>query len=181
MTTALWLLAVQGFIGAFDTLYFHEYRAKLPAGGLRTRTELRLHAARSVIYALLFTCLPSVAPHGAWALVFAALLATEIVITFADFVVEVDARGPEGVLGGERVTHGIMAILYGAFLSHVFPAWQQWHSLPTRLAPVDYGSPTLTWLLPTMGLGVLASGLRDAYATLGTSNSSWPYPREHTS
>ena len=31
MTTALWLLAIQGLIGAFDTLYFHEWRARLPA------------------------------------------------------------------------------------------------------------------------------------------------------
>jgi len=31
--TALWLLAIQGAIGAFDTLYYHEWRARLPARG----------------------------------------------------------------------------------------------------------------------------------------------------
>ena len=31
MATALWLLAIQGAVGAFDTLYFHEWRARLPA------------------------------------------------------------------------------------------------------------------------------------------------------
>jgi hypothetical protein len=33
MTTALWLMAIQGAIGAFDTLYYHEWRARLPARG----------------------------------------------------------------------------------------------------------------------------------------------------
>ena len=33
MTTALWLLAIQGAMGAFDTLYYHEWRARLPAAG----------------------------------------------------------------------------------------------------------------------------------------------------
>jgi hypothetical protein len=95
MITALWLLAVQGFIGAFGTLYFHEYRAKLPAGGPRTRTELRLHAARSLSYALLFTCLPSVAPHGAWALVFAVLRTS----TSGVSAVDAGSPGPSLPLG----------------------------------------------------------------------------------
>ena len=33
MIVALWLLAVQGVIGAFDTLYYHEWRARLQALG----------------------------------------------------------------------------------------------------------------------------------------------------
>lgn len=33
ISTALWLLAIQGAIGAFDTLYYHEWRARLPALG----------------------------------------------------------------------------------------------------------------------------------------------------
>jgi hypothetical protein len=45
MTTALWLLAIQGIIGAFDTLYYHEWRAHLPVGGPGTAPELKLHAA----------------------------------------------------------------------------------------------------------------------------------------
>jgi hypothetical protein len=30
MIVALWLLAIQGVIGAFDTLYYHEWRACCP-------------------------------------------------------------------------------------------------------------------------------------------------------
>ena len=33
MTAALWLLATLGVIGAFDTFYYHEWRARLPAQG----------------------------------------------------------------------------------------------------------------------------------------------------
>jgi hypothetical protein len=49
MATALWLLAIQGVIGAFDTLYYHEWRARLPARPEITRAELRLHAARDFL------------------------------------------------------------------------------------------------------------------------------------
>ena len=42
MTAAIWLLLVQASLGAFDTLYYHEYRLKLPSGA-HTRVELRLH------------------------------------------------------------------------------------------------------------------------------------------
>ena len=52
MTTALWLLAIQGIIGAFDTLYYHEWRARLAAGGSGTAPELNwsisLQRARSL-------------------------------------------------------------------------------------------------------------------------------------
>jgi hypothetical protein len=54
MITALCLLALQGIIGAFDTVYYHEWKAKLPALGKSVAKELRLHAARDVLYAILF-------------------------------------------------------------------------------------------------------------------------------
>ncbi|HEX9668341.1 MAG TPA: hypothetical protein VGC93_02545, partial [Thermoanaerobaculia bacterium] len=58
MKTALWMLALQGVIGAFDTVYYHEWRARLPARGREMAAELRLHAARDVFYAVLFGTLP---------------------------------------------------------------------------------------------------------------------------
>ena len=54
MSTVLWLLAIQGVVGAFDTFYFHEWRARLPAGGAQTAPELKLHACRSFLYAAIF-------------------------------------------------------------------------------------------------------------------------------
>ena len=35
MTWALWLLMLQGILGALDTLYYHEWRARLVAYGPR--------------------------------------------------------------------------------------------------------------------------------------------------
>jgi hypothetical protein len=49
MNTALWLLFALGVIGAFDTLYYHEWRARLPAQGAPAAPELRLHAARDCL------------------------------------------------------------------------------------------------------------------------------------
>ena len=53
MTWALWLLMIQGMLGAFDTLYYHEWRARLVAYSPMTSPELRLHAARDGIYAII--------------------------------------------------------------------------------------------------------------------------------
>src|SRR5262245_24956615 len=88
LTPALWLFAGQGLLGAFDTLYYHEWRARLPALGARAGTELKLHAARDFIYALLFGTLPILEWRGAFSIVLGVLFALEIGITLADFIVE---------------------------------------------------------------------------------------------
>ncbi len=58
MVTALVLMAVQGLIGAFDTFYYHEWKARLPGRGKAAAAELKLHAARDFLYAVLFGTLP---------------------------------------------------------------------------------------------------------------------------
>lgn len=179
MITALWLLAIQGAIGAFDTLYYHEWRARLPALP-GARPELRLHAARALIYAVLFALLPRVEWRGAWAYVLGALLAAEVFITLRDFVVEDDVRAPlGGVFAGERVTHTIMAIIYGAMLANLLPAVLGWRLAGTSLAPHTQAVPAeLVWLLTLMSVGVAVSGLRDAYAALGLPGGGWPWRDE---
>lgn len=179
LTTALWLLAVQGMIGAFDTLYYHEWRARLPALP-GARPELRLHAVRALVYAALFALLPRVEWRGAWAYVLGALLAAEILITLRDFVVEDSVRAPlGGVFAGERVTHALMAIIYGAMLANLLPAVLGWRRGATALAPHAGGVPAeLVWLLTLMSVGVAASGLRDAYAALGMPGGAWPWRAE---
>src|SRR5262249_55588109 len=113
ISTALWLLALQGVIGAFDTLYYHEWRARLPAAGSIAGPELKLHAARDVLYAVLFATLPWVAWQGIWAAVLVAILVAEVLLTLADFVTETTVRRSLGdVYAGERVTHAIMGIVY---------------------------------------------------------------------
>ena len=176
MTTALWLLAVQGAIGAFDTFYYHEWRARLPAL-LGARPELRLHAVRALVYAVLFAALPRVEWRGAWAYVLGALLAAEIFITLRDFVVEDTVRRAiGGVFAGERTTHTLMAIIYGAMLANLLPALGAWRGAATALAPHTQAVPAgLVWLLTLMSVGVALSGLRDAYAALGLPGGAWPW------
>ncbi len=177
METVLWLLAVQGAIGAFDTLYFHEWRARLPAGGAQTRDELLLHGARSCIYAVIFATLPFLAWRGAWAGLLALLLLAEICITLADFVIEDRVRQPlGGVFGGERATHAIMGIVYGAMLAHLLPELRAWWAAGTELERVASAAPpALQWTLAAMALGVLASGLRDLAAGVGLRRAAWPW------
>jgi hypothetical protein len=180
METAFTLLALQGVIGAFDTLYYHEWRARLPARGRQSAPELYLHACRSILYAVLFGSLPWVAWHGAWLLALAAVIVAEIVLTLWDFVVEIRVRKMLGdVYAGERVTHAVMGILYGAMLAFLSPALAAWREQPTALvigaAPV---APWLRWSLSVMAAGVLASGLRDLYAAIGLPRGNWPWPMD---
>ena len=177
MNTALWLLAVQGTIGAFDTFYYHEWRARLPALGRRAAPELKLHAARDFLYAILFGTLPWVAWRGSWTLVLVTIIVAEIVLTLWDFVVEIAVRKPLGdVWAGERVTHAAMGILYGSMLAFLLPAVRQWSALPTEIVldPPAIPEP-LRWALSAMAAGVFLSGVRDLAAALELPHASWPW------
>ena len=177
MIVALWLLAIQGIIGAFDTLYYHEWRARLPAQGAQTASELKLHAARDFFYAVLFGTLPWLAWQGKWVLVLIAVLVAEIVLTLTDFVVEITVRKPLGdVYAGERITHAVMGILYGAMIACLIPVMIGWWSLPSDLATVSPGIPgALRWGLLLMAVGVSVSGLRDLYAAYELPHGGWPW------
>src|SRR5438309_4660015 len=168
MTTALWLLAVQGTIGAFDTLYYHEWRARLPGRGPMAAPELRLHALRDFLYAVLFGTLPWLGWQGGWVVAVAAVLVAEIALTLADFVVEITVRRALGdVYAGERITHAVMGILYGGVLANLLPQLWAWWSLPTGLVVTP--APVPDWLrviLVLMAAGVFLSGVRDLYAAL---------------
>jgi hypothetical protein len=155
MTTALTLLALLGALGAFDTLYYHEWKLRLPARA-HARLELLLHASRDFTYALLFATIGWLTWNGMLAWVFAALLAAEIVFTLWDFVEEDRTRK---LPAGERCMHAIMGITYGLFLAHLFPELVTWAHMPSGFARADYGA--MAWLLTVMGLGVLLSGVRD--------------------
>lgn len=181
MKAALWLLAVLGLIGAFDTFYYHEWRARLPAQGRLASPELKLHAARDFFYAVLFGTLPWAGWHGRWVLVLVAVLVLEIGLTLWDFVVEITVRKPLGdVYAGERVTHAIMGILYGSIIACLIPEMRVWWGQPTMFVPLNHPVPGwLIHLLLLMSLGVFLSGLRDLYAAFGLPYGHWPWPKNH--
>ncbi|HEU4389910.1 MAG TPA: hypothetical protein VFV34_19060 [Blastocatellia bacterium] len=179
MTAALWLLAIQGVVGAFDTVYYHEWRAQLPGRVPDVAAELKLHAARDFLYAVIFGTLPWIAWQGLWVAALSAVLVAEIVLTLADFVTEARVRKAIGdVYPGERVTHAAMGICYGAMLANLIPVLINWSSLPTGLAASHPAVPDLLrWSLTIMAAGVFASGIRDLYASLGLPYSHWPWSR----
>jgi len=159
MTVAIWLLFVQALLGAFDTLYYHEYRLGLPHGQ-GTSTELRLHAARDFAYALIIGTLGFVTWTGAWAWVLSAVLILEIVITLWDFIEEDRVRR---LPAGERAMHAVMGIVYGAFLANLVPEIMRWSGEPAGFGPSYHGFPA--WVLLGLAAGVFVSGVRDLIAS----------------
>ncbi|HZH97764.1 MAG TPA: hypothetical protein VEX38_02230 [Fimbriimonadaceae bacterium] len=161
MNIAIWLLMVQACLGAFDTLYYHEYKLKL-AHGDHTHVELRLHAARDFAYAIIIGTLGWFTWLGAFAYVLAALLLLEIVITLWDFIEEDKVRK---LPPGERAMHAIMGIVYGAFLAYLIPEMIRWSEAATEFGPKYHGFPA--WVLSIIAVGVLLSGVRDLLASFG--------------
>ena len=160
MTAAIWLLFVQALLGAFDTLYYHEYRLRLPHSH-STATELRLHASRDFAYAVIIGTLGFVTWNGALAWILFGLLAAEIVITLWDFIEEDRIRK---LPAGERAMHAIMGIVYGAFLAYLIPEMLHWSQLPAGWGASYHGFPA--WVLSGLAVGVFVSGVRDAVASL---------------
>jgi uncharacterized protein len=155
MERVLILMVLQGVLGAFDTLYHHELRERLPwrreAAG-----ELELHGRRNLLYALLFFALAWAEWDGFWALILAVVLAVEILLTLADFLVEDRTRD---LPASERVTHTLLAVNYGAVAAALVPELLRWGSAPAAILRAGHGA--WSWLVSACGLGTLLWGARD--------------------
>ncbi|HEY3782106.1 MAG TPA: hypothetical protein VGL56_13560 [Fimbriimonadaceae bacterium] len=160
MKIAIWILLVQASLGAFDTLYYHEYKLKLPHGD-HTQIELKLHAVRDFCYAIIIASLGFVTWNGLWTYLLMGILASEIVITLWDFVEEDKVRK---LPPGERCMHALMGIVYGAFLAYLVPEMLKWSALATGFGPSYHGFPA--WMLSLIALGVFVSGVRDMTASV---------------
>ena len=160
-TLALQLMAAQGGLGAFDTLYHHELTEALP-GRASARRELSIHALRALIYSALFIGLSSWAFHGGWALALLLVFSIEILLTLWDFVVEDRTRLLPAT---ERVTHTVLAMNGGAFIALLALDTPALLALPTALVWQPHGA--LGVFLALCGVGVGISGLRDGWAARG--------------
>ena len=160
MRTAIWLLLLQASLGAFDTLYYHEYKLKL-ALGEHTGLELRLHATRDFAYAIIIGSLGFLTWNGVFAWLLVMLLLGEICITIWDFIEEDKIRR---LPAGERAMHAIMGIVYGAFLAFLIPQLLLWSNLDTGFGPSHHGFPA--WMLLVIAMGVFVSGVRDLVASV---------------
>lgn len=157
MTTAFFLLVVQALLGAFDNLWHHEIKERLPAKR-SAAGELALHAARELIYGCVFLQLAWLELHGGWALLLATLLGLEICITLADFVLEDRTRHLPPF---ERILHTLLAINFGTLLAAFTPTWIRWWSQPTEIVPVSHG---FSELFSVFALGALAWSVRNTIA-----------------
>lgn len=172
MTTAVVLLLVNGVLGAIDTLWYHEYKGRLAWQPDLYRVELRLHASRDAVYVVLYGTIGWWHWSGPWAAVLMSLLAVEILVTLADFVVE-DRTRP--LSAGERVLHSLMAIVYGAMLTRLVPELFDRLHEPANLWAGDSGvPPELAVIATVIGAGIAVSGLRDAIASLPGPGHSAP-------
>jgi len=168
--TVLTIMVMQGVLGAFDTLYFHEYRCRLPVHGPKVAGELRLHALRDLVYGMLFLTLPFVAWCGAMTVILAGLIVLEVCITIWDFNIEVVVRqGIGGVANSERGLHLLMAVVYGILLAHLAPHLSAWLAEPTGFRPQSEVPLYLQVIGIGFGVGVLLSGVRDFLAARGVA------------
>jgi len=159
MSIALWVLIALGTLGACDTLYYHEWRLRLPETPTAA-SELRLHASRDMAYTVVFGSLAWTTWNGFWVWLLAAILLFEIWITLTDFLEEDRTRR---LPAGERVMHAVMGIVYGAFLVLLYPNAANWWKTEPGFQRVDYGLQS--WVLTIFAIGVFSSGLRDFAAS----------------
>ena len=158
MDFVLAIIAIHGILGTFDTLWNHEYLARLPKSPA-AKTELLIHALRALLYGLTFIALGLFELHGAFAWLLIVILAAEVLLTLWDFVEEDRSRKLPSV---ERITHTVMAMTGGAFLAYLLPILYTWSTYQTTLKYVDrdfYGP-----LLVFFGCGAMVWSVKDLLA-----------------
>ncbi|HUN46733.1 MAG TPA: TIGR01777 family oxidoreductase [Stellaceae bacterium] len=149
------LLSLQGAMGAFDAIYHHEITERL-AWRPGSARELQIHAVRNLFYAALFLAFGWGEWHGLWAFVLAGMMATEILVTLTDFVIEDRTRD---LPASERVTHTLLAINFGIILAVLAPELLRWAALPTGVLWVSHGAWSA--LASAIGVGALVDAVRD--------------------
>jgi len=166
MKAVLYLLIWQGAVGAFDTLWNHEWKENLPNRPAAMMEEF-IHGARELLFGCVFIGLAWFAWQGVWAWLLAALLAAETVLTGWDYIVEDRTR----ILSpNETVLHLLLSMGGGAAVALLVPQLLRWSSLPNGLSPVEYGMAS--WLVTLVGIGSLIWSARDFLSAARLSRSS---------
>lgn len=155
MTILLLIMTIQGCMGAFDTLYHHEFTERLPWKASASQ-ELWIHGVRNFFYGVIFCSLGWIAWGGWMAWLFAAMLLGEIGLTLWDFVVEDNSRK---LPASERITHTVLAINYGVVLSLLLPQLLRWSALPTGYYVEPHG--LWSWIMTVFAAGVWAWAVFD--------------------
>lgn len=166
MTPVLVLALAQVALGAFDNIYHHEIKERLP-WTQGSRHEQTIHCVRGALYTVVFSVLAGATPHGAAAYAFAGLLAAEAGLTLYDFVVEDSTRKSGRLCATERITHTLLTLNYGAMLALWLPLIlvgdASWAAQSTGIEFNGYGLLSLVNLATVAGVG--AWSVRDFFAT----------------
>jgi len=164
----LWILiGLQMVMGLFDTVFHHELTERL-AWRPSQRQELRLHAVRNLLYAVLFGLLGWAEPYGAFAICIGVILIIEVIITQWDFVEEDLSRKLPAT---ERITHTLLALNYGAILILLAPILLEWASRTSGVSVAYHGF--WSWLCVMAVVGTLIFAVRD---WLAARRSDWLAP-----
>jgi len=155
MERVLMLMTLQGAMGAFDAIYHHEITERL-AWRLGAARELAIHTCRNGFYAALYLAFAWAEWHGLWAVGFAAIVVSEILVTLLDFVTEDRSRDLPAT---ERITHTLLAINFGVILAVLLPEFWRWAALPTAVLPASHG--LWSWIATGIGAGALVDAVRD--------------------
>jgi len=165
MSVPFTLITIQALLGGLDNLWHHEITERLPARRAAA-TELSLHALREFLYGFVFLGLAWFRWQGYWALLVAAVLVLEIVVTLADFVVEDKTRR---LPSSERVLHTLLALNYGVILAVLIPVLIAWWNLPSGVLRISHA---FSWAFTVFGIGVITWSLRNAVAVLSLRRPS---------
>ncbi len=165
MNIVIYLLIFQGAIGGYDVLWNHEWKEKLPTKPTAA-LEQKIHGVRELFYAVMFLGLAWFGWNGMWAWVLSGVIVIEIALTAWDFVTEDKTRV---LSASERVTHLVLSMTGGAYITLLIPVLLDWSHLPSGLVSVEYGF--CSWVLTVFGIGVFAWGIRDLWSGLVLSKN----------
>ena len=155
MQTLLLLLSVQGLIGAYDSIYHHDFKEKLSLKP-SAKEELKIHSIRSMLYSILFLSIAWIEWHGWLVLGFTLIILIELVLTLWDFVEEDRSRVLPAT---ERITHTILTLNFGAIIALFIPELIHWRNQLTEFTFVNHG--IYSWIMTVYGIGVIPFAIRE--------------------
>jgi hypothetical protein len=166
--TATTLLLLVGLLGAFDVLYFHHYKARVPYDPAKRR-EAWAHVAKAPVYAALFLVVPNLALSGAALALLAGLVALDVAIAAWDVTTEGDARRSSGGLpAGEYALHLLITLLVGALFVELARDGAARLDAPSAISLRDDVPLALRFALAALAVGCVLVGGLELAAITGT-------------
>ena len=154
----VYALMAHGAIGGTDVVLHHEMVVKLPSQP-NAGAEQRLHAARELLFALIFALLAWAEWHGWWIGLIVFLFAAELWVSTIDTIVEWETRVLPKT---ERIEHVALFVNLGIVMTLLGQAMLGWAHQPTAVVAVHYGWASL--VLSAMAAASLGWCVRDALA-----------------